>query len=114
MSKEIYRIVYKDNSYIPEESKYVICAILQSDLVIKQIVRLSTGSSSSRARVQVEDLLNDVYIPVLPQAVQKEISDSTYDTTKKIWSQAQKFLKSYAKNQKLLGGDIDKNNLRGI
>ena len=82
---------------IPEESKYVICAILQSDLVIKQIVRLSTGSSSSRARVQVEDLLNDVYIPVLPQAVQKEISDSTYDTTKKIWSQAQKFLKSYAK-----------------
>lgn len=114
MSKEIYRIVYKDNSYIPEESKYVICAILQSDLVIKQIVRLSTGSSSSRARVQVEDLLNDVYIPVLPQAVQKEISDSTYETTKKIWSQAQKFLKSYAKNQKLLGGDIDKNNLRGI
>lgn len=114
MSKEIYRVVYKDNLYIPEESKYVICAILQSNLVIKQIVRLSTGSSSSRARVQVEDLLNDVYIPVLPREVQKEISDSTYDTTKKIWRQAQKFLKSYSKNQELLGGNIDKNNLRGI
>ena len=39
---------------------------------IKQIIRLSTGSSSSRARVQVEDLLNDVYIPVLDEKVQKE------------------------------------------
>lgn len=114
MSKEIYRIVYKDNPYIPEENKYVICSILQSELVIKQIVRLSTGSSSSRARVQVDDLLNDVYIPVLPENIQKEISDSTYDTAKKIWNQAQKFLRSYAKNQKLLGGDIDKNSLRGI
>ena len=114
MSKEIYRIVYKENEYISEENKYVICAILQNELIIKQIVRLSTGSSSSRARVQVDDLLNDVYIPVLSSDVQKEISESTYDTAKKIWNQAQKFLKSYAKNQKLLGGDVDKDNLRGI
>lgn len=114
MSKEIYRIIYRENEYISKQNRFVICAMLQNEWVIKQIVRLSTGSSSSRARVQVEDLLNDVYIPVLPESIQSQISDSTYDTSRKIWNQAQKFLKSYEKNQKLLGGNIDKNNLRGI
>lgn len=114
MSKEIYRIVYKENKYIDFDNRFVLCAILQSENVIKQIVRLSTGSSSSRARVQVEDLLNDVYIPVLDETLQEEISKSTYDTSRKIWKQAQKFLQSYEKNQKLLGGCVDKNSLRGI
>lgn len=114
MSKEIYRIVYKKNKYISEESKYVICALLQNEMVIKQVVRLSTGSSSSRARVQVDDLLNDVFIPVLPPEVQKEISDSTFETSKRIWIQAQKFLRIFEKNQKILGGTVDKDDLRGI
>lgn len=114
MSKEIYRILYKKNKYISEENRYVICAILQNEWVIKQIIRLSTGSSSSRARVQVEDLLNDVYIPVLDEKVQKEISDSTYSVSKKLWNLSQKTLKSYVKNQKILGGDVDKDQLRGI
>lgn len=103
MSKEIYRILYKKNKYISEENRYVICAILQNEWVIKQIIRLSTGSSSSRARVQVEDLLNDVYIPVLDEKVQKEISDSTYSVSKKLWNLSQKILKSYVKNQKNFG-----------
>ena len=114
MSKEIYRILYKKNKYISEENRYVICAILQNEWVIKQIIRLSTGSSSSRARVQVEDLLNDVYIPVLDEKVQKEISDSTYSVSKKLWNLSQKILKSYVKNQKILGVDVDKDQLRGI
>lgn len=114
MSKEIYRILYKKNKYISEENRYVICAILQNEWVIKQIIRLSTGSSSSRARVQIEDLLNDVYIPVLDEKVQKEISDSTYSVSKKLWNLSQKILKSYVKNQKILGGDVDKDQLRGI
>ena len=114
MLKEIYRILYKKNKYISEENRYVICAILQNEWVIKQIIRLSTGSSSSRARVQVEDLLNDVYIPVLDEKVQKEISDSTYSVSKKLWNLSQKILKSYVKNQKILGGDVDKDQLRGI
>lgn len=114
MSKEIYRILYKKNKYISEENRYVICAILQNEWVIKQIIRLSTGSSSSRARVQVEDLLNDVYIPVLDEKVQKEISDSTYSVSKKLWNLSQKILKSYVKNQKILGGDVDEDQLRGI
>lgn len=114
MSKEIYRVVYKKNKYIPEEYKYVICALLQNEYIIKQVVRLSTGSSSSRARVQVDDLLNDVFIPILPQDTQKEISDTTLSTAKKIWNQSQKFLTAFEKNQKLLGGQVDKDGLRGI
>lgn len=114
MSKEIYRIVHKENQYVKEENKYVICAILQSEPVIKQIVRLSTGSSSSRARVQVDDLLNDVFIPVLTEDIQKEISESTFANSKKIWSLAQKALKSYEKNQNLLGSRVDKDTIRGI
>lgn len=114
MSKEIYRIVHKENQYVKEENKYVICAILQSEPVIKQIVRLSTGSSSSRARVQVDDLLNDVFVPVLTEEIQKEISESTFANSKKIWSLAQKALKSYQKNQNLLGSRVDKDTIRGI
>lgn len=114
VSKEVYRIVYKANKYIKEENKYVLCALLQNENVIKQIVRLSTGSSSSRARVQVEDLLNDVYVPILDEKSQREISTSVYNTSQKIWEQAQKLLKTYKKNQKLLGSDIDTNSFRSI
>ena len=114
VSKEVYRIVYKENEYIKRENKYVICALLQNENVIRQIVRLSTGSSSSRARVQVEDLLNDVYIPILGEKTQKKISDSIYKMSKKIWNQAQQLLKNYQENQKLLGSEIDTSKFRGI
>lgn len=114
VSKEVYRIVYKKNKYVKEENRYVICALLQNESVIKQIVRLSTGSSSSRARVQVEDLLNDVYIPILSEESQKKISDSIYKASKEIWSQAQKLLETYKENQKLLGSDIDINEFRSV
>lgn len=107
VSKEVYRIVYKEN-------RYIICALLQNENVVKQIVRLSTGSSSSRARVQVDDLLNDVYIPILDQKTQKKISDSFYKTSKEIWNQAQNLLKTYQENQKLLGSVININEFRGI
>ena len=55
-----------------------------------------------------------MYIPVLDEKVQKEISDSTYSVSKKLWNLSQKILKSYVKNQKILGGDVDKDQLRGI
>lgn len=114
VSKEVYRIVYKKNKYIKEENKYVICALLQNEHVIKQIVRLSTGSSSSRARVQVEDLLNDVYIPILDEKSQRKISNSIYTTSKQMWNQAQKLLKTFQENQKMLGSEINTNDFRGI
>lgn len=114
VSKEVYRIVYKENQYISYENRYVICALLQNQNTTRQIVRLSTGSSSSRARVQVDDLLNDVYIPVLDVNTQRTISDSMYKSMKSVWEQSQKLLKIYEKNQRLLGGEISKDDLRGI
>lgn len=114
VSKEVYRIIYKDNEYIDADSKYVICAMLQNQNVTRQIVRLSTGSSSSRARVQVDDLLNDVYIPILDAEVQKQISVSMYNSMCEVWKQAQKLLEIYEENQKLLGGEINKDDLRSI
>lgn len=114
VSKEVYRIVYKENEYIKEKNRYVICALLQNENVTRQIVRLSTGSSSSRARVQVEDLLNDVYVPVLNEQDQKEISDSICNSMKQVWDQAQELLKTYERNQKMLGSEINKNDFRGI
>lgn len=114
VSKEVYRIVYKENQYISYENRYVICALLQNQNTTRQIVRLSTGSSSSRARVQVDDLLNDVYIPVLDVNTQRTISDSMYKSMKSVWEQSQKLLKIYEKNQRLLGCEISKDDLRGI
>ena len=114
VSKEVYRLVYKENEYIDRENWYVLCALLQSDIVTKQLVRLATGSSSSRARVQVEDFLNDVYIPILPAEQQKEISDTTYKSMLEIWKQSQSYLKVFEKNQKSIGTDLNRNLLRGI
>lgn len=64
--------------------------------------------------MQVDDLLNDVYIPILDQKTQKKISDSFYKTSKEIWNQAQNLLKTYQENQKLLGSVININEFRGI
>ena len=114
VSKEVYRLVYKENKYIKKENFYVICAILRNEDIVQQIVRLSTGSSSSRARVQKEDLLNEVFIPVIDEKVQKSISNSTYNTSVMIWKQAQAYLKTYEKNQKLLGSNVSMNELRSI
>lgn len=114
MSKEIFRIQYKKNKYIQYKDRYVLCAILQSKDVEKQIERLSTGSSSSRARVQVDDLLEEVYIPLLNKSVQSRVSLACYESSKIIWEQAQKCLRIYAENQNLLGNNIDINNIRSI
>ena len=114
VSKEVFRIVYKKNSYINYENRYVLCAILQNENVVRQIVRLSTGSSSSRARVQSDDLLNEVYIPILNEDIQKKISDSLSDAMDEVWGQAQKLLTIYESAQHLLGSKVCKDDLRSI
>ena len=114
MSKEIFRIVWKHNPYITQENQYVLCAILQSSHVHSQIVRLSTGSSSSRARVQEQDLLNDVFIPIPQKSLQKKISVSLIKSTSDIWNCSQQYLFSYAKNQSRLGTVLTKDELRSV
>lgn len=114
MSKEIFRIVWKDNPYISKKNQYVLCSILQSTHVHNQIIRLSTGSSSSRARVQEEDLLNDVFIPIPSQAMQKRISTSLLKATTEIWNYSQKYLLSYVNNQSHLGTALTKDDIRNV
>lgn len=114
MSKEIFRIVWKDNPYISKKNQYVLCSILQSTHVHNQIIRLSTGSSSSRARVQEEDLLNDVFIPIPSQAMQKRISTSLLKATTEIWNCSQKYLLSYVNNQSHLGTALTKDDIRNV
>jgi type I restriction enzyme M protein len=114
VSKEVYNIKIIPNNYISYDTRYCMCAILQSDYVKSQIVRLSTGSSSSRARVQIEDFLNDVYIPIPDLQKQIEISSSTYQAFIELWNESQNFLKIFVKNQKILGSKVSKDDLRTV
>ncbi len=114
VSKEVYRIELKSNPYIKEENRYALCAILQSEHVKSQIVRLSTGSSSSRARVQEDDLLADVYIPIPEESLQAKLSCSALQTSLEIWECAQRFLTIFSENQNALGVQVSKDNIRSV
>ncbi len=114
VSKEVYRIVLKSNPYIKPENRYVLCAILQSQHVKSQIIRLSTGSSSSRARVQEEDLLSDVYIPIPDEMTQNSLSSNILASSLEIWECAQKYLDVYTSSQISLGTQVNKDELRSV
>lgn len=114
VSKEVYRIEIKPNPYIKEENRYVLCSILQSEHVKNQIVRLSTGSSSSRARVQEDDLLADVYIPIPDENLQVQLSSSALKTSLEIWDCAQRYLTVFSKNQNALGTQVSKDSIRSV
>lgn len=114
VSKEVFRLVYKDNPYISFENRYVLKSIMQSSHVRNQIVRLSTGSSSSRARVQVDDLLSDVYIPIPDVSLQEQISQTEKTSVEEIWSISQKYLTSFADNQTSLGGCVKVDEIRSL
>lgn len=112
ISKEAYIIDLKEDSSI--KSKYVLSAILQSDHVKSQLVRLATGSSSSRARVQETDFLNAVFIPIPDEKVQKDIERKMKQMYKRYWDVSQSFLKDFVSIQKEMLSDIDINELRTI
>ncbi|QOR33860.1 N-6 DNA methylase [Clostridium sp. 'deep sea'] len=115
ISKEVYRIALKkNNGFIDESNRFILVALLQSDRVKNQIIRLATGSSSSRARVQVEDLLNNVYLPIPPILMQKEISDSTYRLIREYWSISQKLLLGFTKNHIKLGSNKCIKDMRSV
>ena len=95
ISKEAYILELIDNEYI--KSKYVLGAILQSDLVRSQLVRLATGSSSSRARVQEEDFLKAVFIPIPDIKTQSEIHSKMQRILKNYWQTSQSFLKEFVR-----------------
>jgi len=114
VSKEMYRIVYKKNSWIQKEYRYCIVPILQSQHVKNQVVRLSTGSSSSRARVPEEDLLDNVFIPIPLPEVQQKLHANAVTAANEYWKFAQKVLKNHIDSQCLLGTSISADDIRTV
>ncbi|EAC4528976.1 N-6 DNA methylase [Listeria monocytogenes] len=115
VSKEVYRIVIKaNNDFINESDKYVLLSLLQSEYVRNQIVRLAAGSSSSRARVHSQDLLDAVYVPLPSKKKQKEISEGNIESVNRYWAVSQGILQKFVNIQKELGTNIDKNDIRSI
>ena len=112
ISKEAFLLELVDGSEII--SKYVLSAILQSDYVKSQLVRLATGSSSSRARVQETDFLNAVFVPIPENKVQKKIDKTIKKMYRNYWDISQQFLKDFVSIQKVLLSDINIKELRTI
>jgi type I restriction enzyme M protein len=114
VSKEMYRLVHKDNEFISKNCGYCIVQILQNEHVKSQIVRLSTGSSSSRARVPEDDLLDNVFIPIPPAKIQKKLHLNTINAVNNFWQSAQTVLKSYVNSQSILGSAISPDEIRTV
>lgn len=112
ISKEAYILEIIDNDFI--KSKYVLAAILQSDLVRSQLVRLATGSSSSRARVQEDDFLKAVFVPIPDKKTQSEIHHKMRQILKNYWLTSQCFLKEFVMCQNKLLSNINIEHLRSI
>lgn len=76
VSNEVYALKYKTNSYFDKSEQYAILPILRSKEITEKIMLMSTGSSSSRARVSIESILR-LQIPV--KLINKELSKGKSD-----------------------------------
>lgn len=112
ISKEVYTLVLKDQTHIIDIA--VVCAMMQTDFVRWQIARIVTGSSSSRARVADEDLLNEVYIEIPPREIQEQVSARLRNDVDALWTAAQSFLDGYSISQNLLGSNFSKDDTRRV
>ena len=83
-------------------------------MVRSQLVRLATGSSSSRARVQEDDFLKAVFVPIPDKKTQSEIHQKMQQILKKYWLTSQLFLKEFVACQNKLLSNINIEHLRSI
>ena len=112
VSKEVYILELLDNEYI--KSKYTLCALLQSKAVKNQLVRLATGSSSSRARVPETDMIEYVYIPVPEDLVQENIHVNYKRILNDYWDYAQKYVNGFVEIHADLMSDFEKNDINKV
>lgn len=112
VSKEVYVLNLKENDYI--NSKYVLCALLQSKAVKNQLVRLATGSSSSRARVPEDDMIEFVYIPVPEIEVQERIHEKYKAILDEYWNTSQNFINGFIEIHGELMSDFQRNDINKI
>lgn len=92
----------------------MLCALLQSEHVCKQIIRLATGSSSSRARVYEDDLLEYVYVPVPDSNLQEQIAERQKNIYSDYWYASQKFLKGFVETHNQLLSSFEKEDMNGV
>ena len=112
VSKEVYVLKLKQNNFI--QSKYTLCALLQSEAVKNQLVRLATGSSSSRARVPETDMLEFVYVPVPDKSIQNEIHKKYKEITENYWKISQNFINGFVEIHSKLMSDFRKDDINKI
>lgn len=112
VSKEAYILKLKKNEFV--KSEYVLCALLQSEHVCKQIIRLATGSSSSRARVYEDDLLEYVYVPVPDSNLQEQIAERQKNIYSDYWHASQEFLKGFVETHNQLISSFEKEDMNGV
>ncbi|KAA6340779.1 putative type I restriction enzymeP M protein [termite gut metagenome] len=112
VSKEVYILRLKENKYI--NNKYVLCALLQSKAVKNQLVRLATGSSSSRARVPENDMLEFVYIPIPTKEIQEKINMIFKQILDNYWNSSQKFIDGFIEIHNELMSDFQRNDINKI
>lgn len=112
VSKEAYVLKIKNNAYI--NNQYVLCALLQSEHVCRQIIRLATGSSSSRARVYEDDLLEYVFVPIPSDTLQKQIAKRQETIYTNYWNTSQSFLKGFVETHTQLLSSFQKENMNSL
>lgn len=110
-TKELYKVIQECKDVIEKRG------LIRSDQSFREmtkIILISTGSSSSRARVQEDDLLADVYIPIPDESHQEKLSCNALETSLEIWECAQRFLTVFSENQNSLGTQVSKDNIRSV
>ncbi|HPG07928.1 MAG TPA: N-6 DNA methylase [Saprospiraceae bacterium] len=112
VSKEVYILELLENDYI--KSKYTLCILLQSKAVKNQLVRLATGSSSSRARVPESDMLEYVYVPIPKEYQQMHIHNKYKEIIENYWLVSQRFINGFVEIHDMLMSDYKKDDINKI
>lgn len=79
--------------------------------VKNQLVRLATGSSSSRARVPEDDMIEYVYIPVPETDVQERIHEKYKAILDEYWNTSQNFINGFIEIHGELMSDFQRNDI---
>jgi len=98
-TNEGYSIVLKDDA--PIVHKGYLVAALRASYVVRQMVRLATGSSSSRARIGEEDVTN-LKLPLVPEDVQQRLGSVICGAANDAWRAHRQIHEALAETRTIL------------
>ncbi len=78
------------------------------------MVRLATGSSSSRARVPETDMIEFIYIPVPENEIQEIIHEKFKTILDNYWNTSQNFIAGFIDIHSQLMSDFQRNDINKI